>query len=170
MILYVIRHAEATESSEMLPDEWRYLTKHGRSTVKKMRSKIGEYGPKARLIITSPLVRAVQTAELLAEKLKGKETVIVSELLKPGADLKQFIKYLKSHKDANCVMVVGHEPFLSFLVTELLDQTNDSINLKKAACAALKIHFNKNKKNVFLWYLAPGKKVNNSFKKAFLAK
>lgn len=169
MILYVIRHAEATERSKMLPDEWRYLTKHGRSTVKKMRSRIAKTGPQPRLIITSPLVRAVQTAEILAEKFQRKDVVVASGLLQPGANINQLIKYLKSHKDTDCIMVVGHEPFLSLLVTELLGRTNDTISLKKAACVALKIH-DKNKKTNFLWYLAPGKKSTSSFKKAFFIK
>lgn len=167
MILYVIRHAEAVESNKTLPDEWRYLTNKGRATVQKIRSRIAKYGPEPGLIITSPLVRAVQTAELLAGKVQRKEVVIASGFLQPGADINQLIKYLKRHKNADCMMVVGHEPFLSSLVSELLGKTDDTISLKKSACVALKLPFDKNRKNRFLWYLTPGKKKITSFKKAF---
>lgn len=157
MILYVIRHAQAVEQSKTLPDEWRYLTKHGRSTVKKLRSKIVKNGPEPSVIITSPLVRAVQTAEILSEKVRQKDVVIASGLLLPSADKNQLIKYLRKQKNTECIMIVGHEPLLSILVTELLGQTDETIHFKKAACVALKVHFEKNKKTSFLGYLAPGR-------------
>jgi phosphohistidine phosphatase len=157
MILYVVRHAEAVETSKTLPDEWRYLTKKGRATVKKMRSRISQYGPEPGLIITSPLVRAVQTAEILVENIKRKNEVIANGFLQPGADINQLIEYLKKLKNTDCMMVVGHEPFVSSLVRELLGETDESF--KKGACVALETRFDRNKKSSFLWYLAPGEKV-----------
>ena len=68
MILYIMRHAEAVEASDTLQDEWRYLTEKGRAAAEKVSSKIAGYGPKTRLTITSPLTRAVQTAEIAAAK------------------------------------------------------------------------------------------------------
>lgn len=170
MILYIIRHAQAVEQSRTLPDEWRYLTKHGRSTVKKLGSKIIQNSPEPGVIITSPLVRAVQTAEILAEKFQHNNFIIASGLLLPGSDTHQLIKYIRRHKNTECVMIVGHEPLLGLLVTELLDQTDETIRVKKGACVALKVHFNKNRKTSFLGYMAPGKKWIASFKKAFLQK
>jgi len=170
MILYLIRHAQAVEQSKTLPDQLRYLTKHGRSTVKKLRSKIVQNGPEPCVIITSPFVRAVQTAEILAEKVQQNDLVIASRFLQPDTDRQQLIKYLKTHKNTECVMVVGHEPLLSLLVTELLGQTDETIHFKKGACVALNVHFDNNKKTSFLWYMAPGKKWITSFKKAFLQK
>jgi phosphohistidine phosphatase len=117
MIFYLIRHAEAVEGSQNLPDEWRYLTRKGRATIIKMRSRIAKHGPKPSVIITSPLVRAVQTAEILAEKLGKKNTVIATGLLNADADIEQFIKHLKKQNDDDCMMIVGHEPFLGSLVT-----------------------------------------------------
>lgn len=168
MILYVLRHAEAVEVSETLPDQWRYLTEKGRGAVKKMSSAIAKFGPKTRLTITSPLTRAVQTAEIVAEKACRKNVVVASTLLLPGADVSELVAYLKSGTDAKRVMVVGHEPHLGELVAALLGRTEELVTLNKGACVALKLDPATDEKPAgFLWYLTPGKKRVTSFKKAF---
>ena len=169
MILYVVRHAEAVESSDTMQDEWRYLTEKGRSTAEKMSSAIAKYGPKSRLTISSPLARAVQTAEIAANKACRKNVVVVSGLLLPGADITELVAYLKGCKDAKRVMVIGHEPQLGSLVGALLGREEAAISLKKGACVTLKLDpGTESKSAVFLWYLAaPGKKRTMSFTKAF---
>jgi len=168
MILYVVRHAEAVEGSDTLQDQWRYLTEKGRAAAKKTCALIARTGPKPRLIITSPLTRAVQTAEIVAEKACRKNMVVASELLLPGADIGELIAHLKGCRDAKRVMVVGHEPQLGTLVATLVGREDDTISLKKGSCVVLKLDPNTDDKPAaFLWYLAPGKKRTTSFKKAF---
>jgi phosphohistidine phosphatase len=168
MIVYVMRHAEAVEGSDTLQDEWRYLTEKGRSAAEKMSSSIAKIGPKPRLTISSPLTRAVQTAEIAAEKACRKNVVLASELLLPGADIGDLVTYLNGCGDAKRVMLVGHEPLLGSLVATLLDREDKAILLKKGACVALKLDPDKDDTPAgFLWYLAPGKKRVTSFKKAF---
>lgn len=168
MILYVMRHAEAVEGSDSLRDEWRYLTEKGRSIAEKMSSAITKIGPKTRLTITSPLTRAVQTAEISAEKACRKNVVVASGLLLPDADISELTSYLKGCADAKRVMLVGHEPMLGILVTTLLGHDEAKISLKKGACVALELDPDKDDKPAcFLWYLTPGKKRVMSFKKAF---
>ena len=168
MFLYVMRHAEAVEGSDILQDEWRYLTEKGRSTAEKMSSSIAKIGPKPRLTITSPLTRAVQTAEIAAEKACRKNVVVASALLLPGADVAELVAHLKDCGDAKRVMLVGHEPQLGSLVARLLGRDDATVMLKKGACAALELDPDKDDKPAgFLWYLVPGKKIITSFKKAF---
>lgn len=168
MILYVMRHAEAVEGSDILQDEWRYLTEKGRSVAEKMSSAIAKCGSKTRLTITSPLTRAVQTAELVAKKACRKNVVISSELLLPGADIDELAAHIKGCRDARRVMLVGHEPQLGSLVATLLGREDGMISLEKGACVALELNPDKNDKPAsFLWYLLPGKKRAISFKKAF---
>jgi phosphohistidine phosphatase len=168
MIIYIMRHAEAVESSATLPDEWRYLTEKGRTLATGMSSMISKTGPKPRLTITSPLTRAVQTAEIVAGKACRKNVVIASGLLAPGADNKELIAYLKGCSDAKRVMLVGHEPQLGALVGLLLGRSEQSISLKKGGCVALEINSDRDDKPAgFLWYLVPGRKRTTSFKKAF---
>jgi len=168
MILYVMRHAEAVEASDTLRDEWRYLTDKGRSAAEKVIAAVVKTGPKQRLTITSPLTRAVQTAEITAQKACRKNVVVASGHLLPGAEVGKLVTHLKSCKDAKRVMLVGHEPQLGLLIATLLGRENDSVLLKKGACAALKLDPDRAEIPAsFLWYLAPGKKRTTSFKKAF---
>jgi len=168
MIVYIMRHAEAVEGSDTLQDEWRYLTENGRSAAGKMSSSIAKIGPKPRLTITSPLTRAVQTAEIAAEKACRKNVVVASEFLLPGADTGELIAFLKGLSDDRRVMLVGHEPQLGTLVAALLGREGNAIPLKKGSCVALELDLKKSDKPAdFLWYLVPGAKVKTSFKKAF---
>lgn len=168
MILYVMRHAEAVEGSDLLQDDWRYLSEKGRYAAKKMSSSIAKYGPKPRLTITSPLTRAVQTAEIAAEKACRINVVVASELLLPGADIGELVTHLKGCRDAKRVMLVGHEPQLGSLVATLLGREDDAVSLNKGACVTLKFDPESDDKPAgFLWYLTPGKKRITSFKKAF---
>ncbi len=168
MILYVMRHAEAVEANDTLQDEWRYLTDKGRAMAEKICSAVAKIGPKPRLTITSPLTRAVQTAEIAAQKACRKNVVVASGLLLPGADASELVAHLKGCKDSKRVMLVGHEPQLGSLVASLLGREEGSISLKKGACVTLKFDpESADKPAGFLGYLAPGKKRTTSFKKAF---
>jgi phosphohistidine phosphatase len=120
------------------------------------------------LTITSPLTRAVQTAEIAAQKACRKNVVVASGLLLPGVDTAELVAYLKSCKNAKRVMLVGHEPQLGSLIATLLGRENDSVLLKKGACVTLKLDPDAaDKPASFLGYLVPGKKRTTSFKKAF---
>ena len=168
MIVYVMRHAEAVEADNSLQDEWRYLTGKGRSVAEKMSSAIVKLGPKTRLTVSSPLTRAVQTAEIAAQKACRRNVIVASGLLLPGADLNELVAYLKGCADAKRVMLVGHEPQLGALVATLLGREESTVSLKKGACVALELDADKEDQPAsFLWYLVPGKKSNLSFKKSF---
>lgn len=168
MILYVMRHAEAVEASDILPDEWRYLTEKGRAAAKKMSSSLAATGPKPRFTITSPLPRAVQTAEIVAGKACRKNVVVASHLLLPGAGISELVSHIKCCKDAKRVLLVGHEPQLGSLLAALLGRNNAVVSLKKGSCVALELDPDKEEKPAsFLWCQVPGKKKATSFKKAF---
>lgn len=168
MILYVMRHAEAIERSDTLPDEWRYLTEKGRITAAKICSQLARFGPKVRLTITSPLTRAVQTAEIAAQKACRKNVVVARALLLPGGDITAVIEHLNGCSDSKRVLLVGHEPQLGSLVAKLLGREDGTTSLKKGACVALEYDPDKAEKPAsFLWYLTPGKSRTTSFKKAF---
>lgn len=168
MILYVMRHAEAVEGSDTLQDEWRFLTESGRAVAKKASISLAKFGPKPRLTVTSPLTRAVQTAEIAAEKACRRNVVIASNLLMPGADNSELIAYLEECKASKRVLLVGHEPQLGLLIATLLGRPDAAVSLKKGAVVSLKIDPDTmDKPASFLWYLVPGKKRVSSFKKAF---
>ena len=168
MIIYIVRHAEAVEGSDLIIDEWRYLTERGRKVANDMGEAIAKHGPKPRLTLTSPLTRAVQTAEILAGSACRKNVVVANALLLPGGNVSELIQFIRKGKDAKRVMLVGHEPQLGTLVAALLGSESEVIALKKGACVALKLDPDAaDKSAAFLWYLVPGKKRTTSFKKAF---
>lgn len=168
MILYVMRHAEAVEGNDTLQDEWRYLTEKGRVAAEKIGTQVSKAGPKPRLTVSSPLTRAVQTAEIVAKKACRKNVVISSALLLPGAEIRGVVEFLNTCQEAKRIMLVGHEPQLGLLVATLLQQENRAITLKKGSCVALDFDPGKDgKKADFLWYSVAGKKRITSIEKAF---
>ena len=170
MVLYVMRHGEAVEANEDLTDEWRYLTENGIKSAMNVSSNLAKHGRKPRLIISSPLVRAVQTAQIAAAYACRRNVLIVSGLLQSNGDPGDLQDFLRSHGEAKRIMLVGHEPQLGLLIAGLL-QKEVHFPLKKGSCVALELD-NKvpDKPARFIWYLVPGKKPVTSLKKAFAQK
>jgi len=167
MIVYVLRHAEAIEANADLPDEWRYLTEKGIKSATTVSREIARYGRKPRLIICSPLVRAVQTAQIAATCACRKNELMVSGLLKGDGNHAELLEFLFSRADAKRIMIVGHQPDLGAFVSHLLQEKGEPLQLKKAACVALELDSKEpGKPAEFLWYLEPGGKPVDSFKKA----
>lgn len=165
MIIYIARHAEAEEQSEGGVDEWRHLTARGRRAAAEAGHAIARLGPKPRRIITSPLTRAVQTAEIMARFACRKMTFEANRILLAGAEVAPVVEYLAACGEKERIMLVGHEPQLGALVRTLL-QSDRVVELKKGGCVALKMG-KKGRPGDFLWYLVPGSKPVTSEKKAF---
>jgi phosphohistidine phosphatase len=149
-----------------LRDENRFLTDEGVKSVAKISEKMAEMGRMPRLVITSPLVRAVQCAQMISGYAGRKSRVIVSDLLINGADLAKLREYLVGKAEDKRVMVVGHEPLLGMLIASLL-QREEPFPLKKGSCVALEIDAeDRTKPAQFAFYLKPGKVPVSSLKKA----
>ena len=136
MILYLLRHAKAIPRQGGIPEEQRYLTAEGRARFIQTTQKLRELGMNPSLILTSPLLRSVQTAEILACELRFEGEVLVEQRLAPGFDRRQLAKLLKEHGDCAELVVVGHEPDLSLLLTGLLG-IKAHFTLKKGDAVAL---------------------------------
>jgi phosphohistidine phosphatase len=111
--VYLIRHGHAVDEDGALSDEQRYLTKKGRKTVREVGRVLKEAGVQLDAVLSSPLVRAVQTAELLAERLDFLGIVEAVPALVPGVPPRVIASELVSRGAA--VAVVGHEPGISML-------------------------------------------------------
>lgn len=110
------------------------------------------------LILSSPLLRARQTADIVAEKLKLVEQRKLSSHLAPEGDPRDLIRDLKRlHLGSKKVLLVGHEPYLSNLVATLLaGQPIIDINLKKGGLCLLRIDSLQNGRCATLeWLMAP---------------
>jgi phosphohistidine phosphatase len=136
MKLYVIRHAVAIERGGGLADEDRYLTPSGRESFRVTAKAFAKKEIIPECIVTSPLVRCVQTADILAEALAFTGELVVSRDLAPGFDLAGLYRIITSCGEARKVAIIGHEPDLGIVVEQLL--TLDApFSLKKGMVAAL---------------------------------
>ena len=73
------------------------------------------------LILSSPLVRARQTAEIIAAELKLQKRLVFADELKPGGDAKKLVqKIARAEKSPENVLLVGHEPDFSELISLLV--------------------------------------------------
>jgi phosphohistidine phosphatase len=163
MKLIFVRHAEALARSAAISEEMRYLTAEGRSSFRKTARTLLRQGVEPSLILTSPLIRAVQTADILAETLEYIGPLQVRDELRPGFGLPQLQDLLNEFQSADEIVFVGHEPDLSSLVTALLSLP-DGLAMKKGAAVKLKAEpQNLRDSAVFKW-LADGKKLVREFK------
>lgn len=136
MRLYLVRHATAIERSETTPDAARYLTAKGRVAFREIARSARHAGAAPDVIFTSPLLRAVQTAEILAERLKYRGEVLVARELSPGFDLRALRAMLARRADLSEAAFVGHEPDLGVVCATLLSLA-EGFPLRKGAIVAL---------------------------------
>lgn len=122
MKLYVMRHGPAEEQAHSGVDGDRALTSAGRARVRAVAKALTQLGEEPLLVLTSPLVRAVQTAEIIAldTKLGDRGGVVeVRRAVAPGGDAAALAHALAAESRKR-VMFVGHEPDLSELAGRLL--------------------------------------------------
>ena len=148
MILYLLRHAKAIPRQGGIPDEQRYLTSEGREAFHQAALHFRERGLNADLVLTSPLIRSVQTAEILACTLDFAGPLLVEPLLAPGFGRSQLRRLINQHQTIQELVLVGHEPDLSLLTTSLLG-IKVHFTLKKGDLVAME--FDENGKAAFRW-------------------
>ncbi len=117
MILYVMRHGEAEPKSSS--DAERRLTRRGVEQVTRSLAIASELGATAEGIVTSPLLRARQTAEI-AQRLFRVQTVLVNPALEPDSTSLEALQVLRD-LDLKEMLLVSHQPLVSELLSTLLD-------------------------------------------------
>ena len=146
MYLYLIRHGIAVEQDpfaldQMADDEARYLTKLGRKKVTQVAEKLEKLELTFELIITSPLVRAQQTAEILIDRQISTRLEVTNDL-KPMGNLPEWLHNWNARSDRHdisALALVGHEPNLSQWAELLLfGEVYDRLILKKGGIIGLK--------------------------------
>ena len=133
MQLYFLRHGEADWPGWTKPDDERPLTDFGKKEVRQVAKFLNRLKVKPDLIVTSPLPRALQTAEVAAKQLKTK--LRQDEALEPGFGISELRTVLKRHR-SKVLMLVGHEPDFSSVISAL---SGASLKLSKAGVALVDI-------------------------------
>lgn len=130
MRILFIRHAQAVDNAGAMGDAARWLTPKGRKMARKVGRWLGKRDKRRPAAIwTSPQVRAVQTAEVIAAALGHEGEVRTCGELSPGHDPGELLRRLTAEPQVEVLALVGHEPSLSLLATALLGEA--VANLKK---------------------------------------
>ncbi len=141
MDLYILRHAiaEAAPNPPSGGDSRRRLTAEGAEKMQRAAKGIKALELSFDLILSSPYARAKETAEIVAEVLRTPRRLETSALLQPDGNLKEFVEELKrKHGEKKSILLVGHEPGLSRLISTLTSgATQTSIEFKKGALCKL---------------------------------
>lgn len=144
MELYILRHAISVERDArgQKSDRDRPLTSEGRMKLRAIARTFGAMEPELDLILSSPYVRAQQTAMLLSRSIDVGVKFKLSVHLEPEGDPEQLIRQLGDlHPRPRSVLLVGHEPYLSQLISTLLTGGPDlSLTLKKGGLCKLTLH------------------------------
>jgi phosphohistidine phosphatase len=142
MELYLIRHGIAEEHQPNLKDEERQLTAAGRQKTEKIAQKLAKLELDFDLILTSPLVRAYQTAEILIAAGLSSHLEASNHLSFEGNIQNWWQEWFKprNYPHTTRLALVGHEPNLSHWAEILLwGEVKDSLILKKAGMMGIKL-------------------------------
>jgi phosphohistidine phosphatase len=134
--VHLLRHAHAGDAFEWIgDDDLRPLTRKGRRQAERLGAFLEAHAVRPDVIITSPLVRARQTAEIVAEALGM--TVKTDRRLGAGFG-KRELWALLDESGAREVLLVGHDPDFSSLLTYLIDAAG--MSMKKGTLATVDLH------------------------------
>src|SRR5579884_2605640 len=160
MELLVIRHGIAEDKAVFATtgqtDDLRPLTAEGREKMARGARGLRAIAPKISLLVTSPLVRARETAEIVAAAY-GIPIGETTDVLRPDASFDDFAMWLTGRTNCPVVAVTGHEPHLSGLITWLMCGGESSrVDLKKGAVVMLSFEAKPARGGARLcWALAP---------------
>lgn len=122
MQVFLIRHGEAVAETVALPDPHRHLTQAGRQQARALGDRLRWHDCLPTHIWSSPRVRAVQTAELVAANLHSELAIDVIPALAPDEDPRALLRALRGLGGEAIVVAVGHEPGLSAVGALLIDR------------------------------------------------
>jgi len=139
MIVYIIRHGIAVDVGQqgVRTDAGRMLSEEGRTRTRQAAEGLKAIGVRPAAVWSSPLVRAVQTAEIMARELGAGVAVEKTDAMLPGSDPAELIVEL-ARSGVSSVAVVGHMPHVSDVASRMLAH-RDTVTLvfKKAGAAAI---------------------------------
>ncbi len=142
MHLYIVRHGIAVdrEDPKCPADPDRFLTDEGMDKTRQVAKGVAEIADVPDLMLASPYLRAVQTAEIFASVLEySKQKIRKAELLLPGAEPMQLFRELAKDKDLSSVFIFGHAPHLDDILATAVGTKHHISSLKKAGVALVEL-------------------------------
>ncbi len=158
MELYIVRHGIAIdrEDPKSPADPERYLTEEGIDKTKQIAKRVAGLKVSPDLLISSPYVRAMQTAELFAAAFDyPKQKIRRSDSLLPGTEASHFFKEIAREKNSSAIFCFGHAPHLDELIATALGSKHHITQLKKAGVAAIELKRLTPPSGQLLWLATP---------------
>ena len=137
MEIYILRHGIAENAKAGMSDADRALTGEGREKLEELLGVARRAKVRPSVILTSPLRRAVETAEIAVSALEFKGKPVRTDALSPDSTPEQIWQEIRKHKDADALLLAGHEPLLSQTIAYLLGCPSLQVDFKKGALARL---------------------------------
>ena len=152
MRIYILRHAIAEDSAKG-GDEKRALTEEGSKKMRDAAAGFARLDPAIDLIYSSPLVRAIETAEIVARAIQYPRKVEILEELSPGHTPESVAQKLKSVKKAQGIILSGHEPNCGQLASFFIG--NGAVEFKKGALCMIETESCNPGSGTLIWHLSP---------------
>jgi len=155
--LFILRHGIAADRESFAgEDAERPLTPKGRKRLARIAAELGKLGYGFDWIVTSPLTRAAETAEIIAVSQQPKPSVDVCAALRPGGSLEELLAFLAKNP-ARSVMLVGHEPDLSLLAGRLIGAGREAnLEFRKGGCCLIEYDgLPERNTGRLVWWLTP---------------
>ena len=157
--LYIMRHglAVARGSIGFADDAQRPLQPEGKDKMQEIAEGLKRVGLELDWVVSSPLVRAVETARIVAESLASSAAVDVCDAMRPGGSPEEVIAFLAKRPSRTRVLVVGHEPDLSELAARLIGAgSHANLGFKKGGCCMISFEeFPPRNPGQLTWWLTP---------------
>jgi len=133
MEIYLLRHGIAEDAHPGMSDFDRPLTPKGVRKLGEVLNRAAESGVQPSVILSSPLVRAVETAGVAARRLSYKQQVLTTDALVPGSRPEKVWDEIRVHRDARQLLLVGHEPLMSAVYAFLLHSPELTVHVRKGS-------------------------------------
>ncbi len=156
MQIYILRHGIAEVAAAGMSDADRALVPEGKQKLRAVLRVAARAGVKPTRILTSPLRRAVETAEIAAAVLGYKGEILPTKTLAPGHSPNEVWDEIRAYPYGEHVLLSGHEPQLGYLTGYLLGVPSLLIDLKKGSLVRIDMErLTAQPRGVLRWYLTP---------------
>ena len=154
----LLRHGIAVERDEWEgPDADRPLTERGAKRVAQVAAGLNRLDVQPTHVLSSPLIRAIETAKIMHRSLQVRSAVQIVEELLPDAPPNGLLSFLRDLPPESCVLCIGHEPHLGLAASVMLSgRATASFPMKKAGACLIELSLSvKSGRGVLRWWLTP---------------
>ncbi len=139
MEIYVFRHGIAEDAAAGEPDSSRKLTDEGKEKTAAVAKMARAANVRPSAILSSPYIRAVETARIAAKELEFEGKLITAPELVPHGSPENVWNVIRERREDDSILLAGHEPLLSRLVAYLLASPALQVEMKKSALVRIDV-------------------------------